>query len=404
MAGRAKRSSALRARTAVQQLAKEPTEEIPKKEKRKEEEEEFQAPLTASSEEPSDVGNGESDDEGVTDLDESESEEAPRKLGRPKKGTKPPGKKVYKKLSDFTIYGVGPLPLSTWKRAVDNARPMKRSKVNKKALPRYRRPPTELVSLKPNRPTSHSIPASLQTNKELPIRSIPEDPLEIKVSDGEEVHQLTMGTVMKLGDMQVGAAGNGPVTGLAWCRCCGKHLAISTYPSAEYKDYLNTPVTTPSSISIWKWSKSGLARILVIEHTFGPIRRLDWYHGSSFLAAAFADQTVRIFHVPLESTGCIKLSNMKFAPFPNCSTFAWCPNRNQIVTGSFDGYVTLWSLEEPSPTRLCHIKACSKPIWSISWNPVSPSKLVVGSYDNAVRIIDLSNPFEVVRCSSIQST
>jgi len=290
-----------------------------------------------------------------------------------------------------------------WTKAIKEARPIKRGVKTKKDNPRAQRPPTEMLTLK-ELPVVTEIPLSLKNlnvSDEI-IASIDSTQTSLEVIlNNLEASEIWVKSTVKTDGLLVCYAGKGAVTGLSWCRCCRSLLATSNYPSPDFKDKFNTFNSCQSEIEIWRYKAKEFAmeNICTIQHHFGVSRKLEWYPFASpesrILAGAFSDKTVRIFRVP--STNTLRAVNIqgKFCrTFPNSSAFCWSKHHNKFVTGSFDGYIVIWSLNMEIPTKLFSMKISNQPIFSISQNPNNYNQFIVGAFDQSIFLFDQTDPYQ----------
>lgn len=305
---RSQRSSAAKARAAVQQQlqalhadALDP-EVASKKDLSSDKDSEAEAYSVAEESEVLEVSSAEESlvessatlsesSEVVESLSEPEIATSKRR-GRPRKGeARPPGPagpKKYVKLSDFKTYGSGPFSFEFWQKAVAEARPMKHPKRAKRAGIKggshLMRPPTDVLKLTELLEVSKP-PMCLPTSTELTCER-----LEVDESHSRELE--LNGQILKLQDfgsrtdeenVTIANTGCGAVSSLSWCRCCGKHLASASHPSADYQDVINAKSTSPGEILIWshEGAKNTLRLELIIKHQFGAVRDLQWHPTSS---------------------------------------------------------------------------------------------------------------------------
>lgn len=423
---RSQRSSAAKARSAVQQLqAALPEEPDAASTPKRALEAEFDA-YSEVEEEPEETEASEISLESSQTLSEPSEEEeplsepeivAPRRKGRPRKGevvVKAARPKRYVKLAEFKTYGTGPFPLKFWEKAIAEARPMKRPKLPKrtgtvKGMSHLMRPPTDALSLIVM-PTVHQVPSGLLTAKDAQVRAFNVHQEHTRhVLYGKAPLSLNVfGAVTTADKMTFASTGNGAVTALGWCRCCGQYLASASYPSEEYQDLINARSTASGEILIWKHdaASNSLSLRLVLRHRFGSVRDLQWYpfnhQRASIFAASFGDQTVRLLSVPLDKLGEspleVNIEDIVTHTFENASTFSWCPNVNQLAVGSFDGTLQLVDFSDDlRPRYLFATKVGPNPLWSISWCPENPRLLSIGCYDQSIWLVDLAKPFEPMR-------
>lgn len=428
---RAKRSSALKARTAVQGLSSSFSFlDDPEVKKGSESETEVEAEevVSVSSESEESVEDEVSEKEeslsepelgSKEDFDVDEVDAKPKK-GRPKKGSRPARAKgipKYVKISEFARYPPGPHPISAWKKAIDEVRPIKWSEKRNKNLPRFQRPPTDLLVLETSQPKAQNLPEALSglIGRVIPVSA------DIEQMNSSIVEFSFQENDYSLGDYEsknidgavFAKAGCGAVTGLDWCKCCCKLLATSSYPSIDYKDYLIESAPRSSEIVIWRLSEKKefyISPTLILKHNFGVARQLKWFpfqhKNGSLLAASFGDKSTRVFHIP--SSGGLSsaaLLSSDTIVFENACCFAWGHSPNQFITGSFDGLITFWDFSSEATKKIFSTRVGQKPIFTISPSPDNPNLFAIGGYEKHVFVLDISNPFDLYRhFSSISTT
>ncbi len=411
-----KRSSAAKARTAVQELSlKDPAEDVQNQKYSKNRKESLYGESVV-------YDNSQTESESISSDEEPELSEAERvitEIAPLKRVPKSKGEKKktqYIKLTDFETYGPDPNSINVWEYATKNARPQKRGKKSKKNLERYKRPPTDLIKTK-QRTFITNIPQSLcdlvsRCPEQLsPFNSscqnsktklfVNETCLTVD-SAKSSLDQNTMSAFCKQGD--------GAITGLSWCYCCGQYLASSAYPSLDFQDKFFDFSVNDSQITIWKLKEEimELSRVAYLHHKFGVVRKLEWYPfsstTSSILAIAFSNGSTYIFYIPLQSlTPNINLEELPFYRFENSSTFSWTSSPAEILVGSFIGSLSMWNLSEEIPCKTMQIALCKYPINSISLCPSNSNLAAVGSYEQSIFVVDLSRPNDVQIAFSLLS-
>jgi len=293
---------------------------------------------------------------------------------------------------------------------------MKRASRPKAGLQRHLRPPTESLVLQDSPKSQVTLPESLAVLLQRPLTTplsawTPIDGSRRATFEGNTFELVSFASHTTDGRVIVADAGNGPVSSLDWCKCCGSFLATSAYPNSDFKDLLTISQPIPSRIIIWKLDpkEPSLTLHLVLEHSYGAVRSLSWFPTKAkgaILAASFADMKTRIFAVPLGEKGPSRasLSNLPMHIFDNCCSFSWGLNSSQILTGSFDGLVSMWDLSATRPNRIFARKACDRPIFCMSQCPQRPWLIAVGGYDQGVVLLDLTSPSDLEKIYNSLST
>lgn len=282
-------------------------------------------------------------------------------------------------------------------------------------MEKFKRPPTDLLTLTASSPSTSSLPRALSVclNRLEPAAMEQQTDSSSVEFTFQDIESSLSGLESKTVDGAVFAkAGCGAVTGMDWCRCCCRLLATSAYPSADYKDYLIESAPTSSEIVIWKLQTQknlAISPVLILKHNFGAARQLKWFpfqqNNGPFVAASFGDKTCRIIHVPSsDKLAVAHLTSANVITFENASCFSWGHSPDQFISGSFDGQVTFWVLSDDAPKKIFSTRIGQKPIFTISPCPDNPNLFVIGGYEKHAFVLDISNPFELHRHFSSIST
>lgn len=422
---RPKRNAAIKAQASVSQISKRKDDmdidDVPS-ESEKEIVEEMQS--ASSSEEQLDL---------ESELEEEEEEEAPVKLGRPRKGTahvknKYPTGLKYIPLTVYKPLSVGPLTMAGWRKAVEEARPMKRFKPKtKKAKLRIPRPPTEFIQLKA---IPELIEAPLQVKQVQAKGQIDCRKMNIALSLTNQLKcSLSIKKQPNL-DFDLGLysqfhydkekiavlrGGNGPISALDWCKCCGKFLISSAYPSLDFKDYFAEKQSFENRLLVWKFDPTSFTvkLWLSIKHNFGVARQIEWFpyrisEPQRTFAVCFGDGSLRFVAIPDslkegEGSECDfdQLTSSRIGdPESHYTCFAWSFNSNSsqiFLTGSQNGEIAFWNLNEPEWKPSFMISHGQSPITSLAWCCSDTTLLAVGDHGQNAFMYDLQKPFEPFR-------
>jgi WD40 repeat protein len=379
---------------------------------------------------------GESEESESALEEEEEEEGAPpmkAKMGRPRKGTVLPKNKYptglkYIPLTVYTPLGTGPLTFSGWRKAIEEARPVKRFKPKtKKAKLRIPRPPTEFIQLKaiPELAEAPLQVRLVQANDQIDCRktnlaSSLANQLKCTLSIKKEPSlNFELGLYSKFHydkeKIAVLRGGYGPISALDWCKCCGKFLISSSYPSPDFKDYFAEKQSFENRLLVWKFDPTSFTinLWLSIKHNFGVARQIEWFpfhlaEPQRTFAVCLGDGSLRFVTLPNtlkegEGSECDfdQLASSRIGDAEgHYTSFAWSlsPESPQIfLSGSQNGEVAFWNLDEAEWAPSFMIAHGPSPITSLAWCFNDTSLLAVGNHGQSVFVFDLQKPFEPLR-------
>ncbi|MEA1977880.1 MAG: WD40 repeat domain-containing protein [Chloroflexota bacterium] len=135
------------------------------------------------------------------------------------------------------------------------------------------------------------------------------------------------------------------------------------------------------------WDAGTGEELVLLDHHTDFVDAVAWSPDGNTIATGDDDGILYLWDA---STGEIINSYDGTSTCYSINALDWSPDGNWLAWGGLDDNVWLWDLEESFITLEGH----SSSVYAISWSP-DGSKIASGSYDNTVRVWDISNRKEV---------